>query len=191
MKNVIHIFGASGSGTTTLGKKICEELGYTMMDSDDYFWLPTDPKFTRKRPAEKRIELMKRDIEQSENVVISGSLTDWGDPLIPFFTLAVRIEMDPQQRIERLIQREKDRFGLRIAPGGDMYAQHLAFVEWARSYDTGGVDRRSKAKHDQWQKLLACQILHLDGADTLENNFMKVKQSIDRAAHAKSTDCGA
>ena len=28
MKNVIHIFGASGSGTTTLGKKICEELGY-------------------------------------------------------------------------------------------------------------------------------------------------------------------
>ena len=26
MKNVIHIFGASGSGTTTLGKKICEEL---------------------------------------------------------------------------------------------------------------------------------------------------------------------
>ena len=28
MRHVIHIFGASGSGTTTLGKKICEELGY-------------------------------------------------------------------------------------------------------------------------------------------------------------------
>ena len=28
MKHVIHIFGASGSGTTTLGKKICDELGY-------------------------------------------------------------------------------------------------------------------------------------------------------------------
>ena len=41
MKNVIHIFGASGSGTTTLGKKICEELGYTQMDTDDYFWMPT------------------------------------------------------------------------------------------------------------------------------------------------------
>lgn len=37
MKNVIHIFGASGSGTTTLVKKICEELGYTLMDTDDYF----------------------------------------------------------------------------------------------------------------------------------------------------------
>ena len=37
MKNVIHIFGASGSGTTTLGKKISEELGYSFMDTDDYF----------------------------------------------------------------------------------------------------------------------------------------------------------
>ena len=34
MKNIIHIFGASGSGTTTLGKKICTELGYTFLDTD-------------------------------------------------------------------------------------------------------------------------------------------------------------
>lgn len=26
MKNVIHIYGASGSGTSTLGRKISEEL---------------------------------------------------------------------------------------------------------------------------------------------------------------------
>lgn len=42
MKNVIHIFGAAGSGTTTLGMKICQELGYKLMDTDDYFWLPTE-----------------------------------------------------------------------------------------------------------------------------------------------------
>lgn len=36
-KNVIHIYGASGSGTTTLGKKLCEKLGYTLMDTDSYF----------------------------------------------------------------------------------------------------------------------------------------------------------
>ena len=93
MKNVIHIFGASGSGTTTLGKKICEELGYTLMDTDDYFWIPTEPPFTLKRPKKERVELMKNDINKLENVVISGSLADWGDELIPCFTLAVRIEM--------------------------------------------------------------------------------------------------
>ena len=41
MKNVIHIYGAAGSGTTTLGRKISEELGYKFMDTDDYFRLPT------------------------------------------------------------------------------------------------------------------------------------------------------
>ena len=93
MKNVIHIFGASGSGTTTLGKKICSELGYTLMDTDTYYWIPTEPPFKLKRPANERIELMKNDINKSANVVISGSLADWGDELIPCFTLAVRIKM--------------------------------------------------------------------------------------------------
>ena len=120
MKNVIHIFGASGSGTTTLGIKICEELGYTLMDTDTYFWMPTEPPFTHKRSKEERIELMKNDINKSENVVISGSLTDWGDELIPFFTLAIRIEMKQSVRIDRLIKREKQRYGLRIEPNGDM-----------------------------------------------------------------------
>lgn len=41
MKNVI-LYGASGSGTSTLGRKICEELGYKFMDTDDYFWFPTN-----------------------------------------------------------------------------------------------------------------------------------------------------
>lgn len=46
--SVIHIYGASGSGTSTLGKFISEQLGYTFMDTDDYFWLPTDPKYTQR-----------------------------------------------------------------------------------------------------------------------------------------------
>ena len=178
MKNVIHIFGASGSGTTTLGKKIADELGYKHMDTDDYYWLPTDPKFTQKRPAEERVTLMKKDIDQSENVVISGALAGWGDPLIPYFTLAVRIELDQSIRIERLRRREKARFGSRIEPGGDMYDQHLAFVEWAKTYDTGGVEHRSKMRHDAWQKTLPCEIVCLDGADSIDSNFEKVSEKL-------------
>ena len=106
MKNVIHIFGASGSGTTTLGKKICEELGYKQMDTDDYFWMPTEPKYTYKRPKNERIELMENDINKYENVVISGLLTDWGSELIPYFTLAIRIEMKQSARIERLVKEQ-------------------------------------------------------------------------------------
>lgn len=44
-----------------------------------------------------------------------------GDVLIPYFTLAIRIEIQQSLRIERLIQREKESFGSKIEIGGDMY----------------------------------------------------------------------
>ena len=61
LKNVIHIYGASGSGTSTLGKKICDETGYFFMDTDDYYWLPADPMYTAKRSIPERLALMKKD----------------------------------------------------------------------------------------------------------------------------------
>lgn len=178
MKHVIHIFGASGSGTSTLGRKICSGLGYQFMDTDDYFWLPTDPKFTQKRPAADRLALMKKDIERAGNVVVSGSLVDWGDELIPFFSLAIRLETDPAIRLERLKKRERAAFGSRLDMGGDMYQNHIAFLAWAMEYDTGGTDMRSKAKHDQWQKLLNCPLIILDGAADLEYNFGVVSDAL-------------
>lgn len=178
MKNVIHIYGASGSGTSTLGRKISEELGYKFMDTDDYFWLPTDPQYTTKRCKEERLAFMKKDISENDHVVISGSLVDWGDELIPLFTLAIRLVTDTEIRIKRLMIREKKKFGDRIMPGGDMYTSHIEFIEWARKYDIGSVDMRSKAKHDEWQKLLMCKQIVLNGADDLEENFKKVQVEI-------------
>jgi len=178
MQQIIYIFGGSGSGTTTLGKALCSELGYHHMDTDDYFWLPTDPKFTQKRPREDRIALMEADISRFENVVISGALTDWGDALIPRFTLAVRLETDPQLRLRRLRKRESARFGSRIEEGGDMYRQHLEFLDWAKRYDTAGPEMRSRAKHDLWQTKLLCPLLQLDGGNTLQQNVSAVLRHI-------------
>lgn len=188
MKNVIHIYGASGSGTSTLGRKISEELGYKFIDTDDYFWLPTNPQYTTKRSKEERIALMKKDILENENVVISGSLVDWGDELIPLFTLAIRLVTDTDIRIERLKTREKQKFGDRIIPDGDMYTNHMEFIEWARKYDTGSVNMRSKAKHDEWQKLLQCKQIVLNGADELEENFENVKRLMDSVVYKQTDD---
>ena len=179
MKHVIHIFGPSGSGTTTLGQLLCRETGYALLDTDEYFWLPTEPKFLEKRPREARIALMEADIDRADHAVISGSVADWGLPLLPRFTLAVRIEMDPEVRIARLIAREKQRYGPRIDPGGDMHRQHLEFVEWARGYETGGPDMRSRARHDLWERHFTCPILRLDGADSPENHLQKVLQALE------------
>ncbi len=178
MKNVIYIYGAAGSGTSTLGRKISEELGYEFMDTDDYFWMPTNPKYTTKRSKEERLTLMKKDISEADNVVLSGSLGNWGDELIPLFTLAIRLVTDTEIRIERIRIREKQKFGDRIMPDGDMYETHMEFIEWARKYDTGSANMRSKAQHDEWQKLLLCKQIVLNGADELEENFRKVRAEI-------------
>lgn len=165
MKNLIHIFGASGAGTTTLGMRIANEMGFKHMDTDDYYWMPTNPPYTSSRPINERLAMINKDISLENNIVLSGSLTDWGDVLIPIFTFAIRVNTDTEIRIERLEKREKERFGKRIAIGGDMYDAHIEFIEWARAYDTGDLSTRSKAKHDEWQKLLKCDLIEINGAN--------------------------
>lgn len=77
--------------------------------------------------------------------------------MIPLFILAIRLVTDTEIRIERLKLREAQKFGARIMPEGDMYTNHVEFIEWVRRYDTGSVNMRSKAEHDEWQKLLLCK----------------------------------
>ena len=61
--NKIHILGASGSGTTTLASELSKRINYTHFDTDDYYWLKTDPPFQNKRCIEDRQALMKTDSE--------------------------------------------------------------------------------------------------------------------------------
>lgn len=176
MKKVIHIFGASGSGTSTLGRCICERTGFRFMDADDYFWAPSEPRFTVKRGSEERIRLLQKDMDGAENAVLSGSVADWGNALIPLFTLAVRLSADTEVRLRRIREREFQRFGSRIMPGGDMYAHHQAFLSWAAAYDEGDLTVRSRRSHDEWQKRLACPLLLLSGTDPAEENAERIIQ---------------
>ncbi len=179
MKQVIHIFGASGSGTSTLGRKIRDELGYRFIDTDDYLWLPTDPPFTDKRDVDERIRMMEEEIGKEGDIVVAGSLVGWGDVLIPHFTLAVRLICDTEIRLKRIRMREHMLYGSRIDPGGDMYRSHLAFLEWADAYDEGSpTEMRSRRRHDAWQEQLHCPLLILDGADDLERKFGAVERAI-------------
>ena len=85
--NIIHVLGASGSGTTTLGQAIAKAWGYAHFDTDDYYWVPTDPMFQQNRPPAERLRLLQRDISAHPRCVISGAFVRWGDPLIPLLDL--------------------------------------------------------------------------------------------------------
>ena len=178
MKRVIHIFGASGSGTSTLGRALAEKTSFRFMDTDDYYWLPAEPMYTLKRPIPERLALMARDLDECSDAVLSGSLAGWGDPLIPRFTLAVRLVTPTPVRMERLKQREYARYGRRILPGGDLFEQSQAFLAWAAQYDDGLPPLRSRALHDLWQQKLSCPLLTLDGTLSLDELAEAVLQKL-------------
>ncbi|WP_089941633.1 ATP-binding protein [Candidatus Entotheonella palauensis] len=171
MTKRIHILGASGSGTTTLGLALIERLNYPHFDTDDYFWLPTDLPFTQKRDAPLRQKRLMGDLTAHDAWVLSGSLCGWGDVAIPLFELVVYLRIPPAIRLERLRQREMARYGERIMPGGDMYEKSQAFLKWAASYDEGGLDMRSRCLHEQWLSSLPCPVVRIEGEHAIEEEF--------------------
>ena len=52
----ILIFGASGSGTTTLASEIETKTGFKHLDVDDYYWKKTNPPYQEKIPLTERNE---------------------------------------------------------------------------------------------------------------------------------------
>jgi hypothetical protein len=114
----IHILGASGSGTTTLGRALAERLQCLHFDTDDYFWLPTDPPYTQRRERSERAQLLMDDVTAHDAWVVSGSLCRWGDVAMPLFELVVFLWVPHAVRMDRLHRREHTRFGERILPGG-------------------------------------------------------------------------
>ena len=167
----IHILGASGSGTTALGRAVAKRLQCPHFDTDDYFWVPTDPPFTHQRERTERQRLLLDDLTAQEHWVVLGSLCGWGDVAIPLFELVVFLTIPHDIRVARLRQRELQRFGERILPGGDMYESSQAFLAWAASYDNGGLDIRSRRLHKEWLGMLPCPILCLEGEYTMEEQL--------------------
>lgn len=162
MAHRIHIFGASGSGASTLGAHLARKIGGLHLDTDSYYWQETDPPFTQKRNPAERISMIERDVLGVTNWVLSGSISNWGDALLHRFTLAVFLYLDPAIRMARIAARERERYGSRILPGGEMRQQHLEFMEWAGSYDFAKAPIRSFDLHERWMLELSCPIIRLD-----------------------------
>jgi adenylate kinase family enzyme len=106
----IHILGASGSGTTTLGRALAARLQCPHFDTDDYFWLPTDPPYTHQRERTECQRLLMDDLTAQDAWVVSGSLYGWGDVAIPLFELVVFLWVPHDMRMARLCRREHERF---------------------------------------------------------------------------------
>jgi adenylate kinase family enzyme len=178
----IHITGASGTGTSTLGSGLARTLRTPHIETDDAFWLPSEPPFQEIRPEAERRALLRERLAASDRWVLSGSLCGWGDFAIPRFQLVIFLSAPTALRLERLRRRERERFGEdALAPGGSMHANHKAFIEWASRYDEGDARMRSRALHESWLAELRCPALRLDGRHPLPSLLDQVLAALHDA----------
>ena len=163
----IHILGASGSGTTTLGAAVSSRLGIPHFDADDYYWLRTIPPYQEARPIAERVASLEFDLSAATKWILSGSCCGWGDFVVPSLDLVIFMFIPPDIRLDRLRKREIKRYGKRaLEPGGAMAKQHAEFMDWASKYDHADKRMRSRALHEEWLSSLPCEVLRIEESMT-------------------------
>lgn len=159
----ILIFGASGSGTTTLGNELAKKSSFIHLDIDDYYWKPTEPPFQKKIPLEVRNKKLTHDFYKYEDAVISGSMVSWGKEWETAFDLGIFIRLDNDIRINRLTKREHERYGDLLYTNEQIKENSKAFLDWANQYENPNFSGRSLKVHIEWLEKLNCPVLEIDG----------------------------
>jgi adenylate kinase family enzyme len=168
----VYITGAAGSGTSSLGRALALRAGVPHLDTDDFYWAPTDPPFTSKRPVEERLALIAAaQLAQGPQGgwVLSGSADGWGEVAIEGAGLILFLQTPTPVRLMRIRKREAAKFGDRVKPGGDMYHNHAEFLKWAAGYDEPYFGGRSLQRHRDWLAGRPEPVLELSGAKPVED----------------------
>jgi adenylate kinase family enzyme len=172
----VHLLGASGSGTTTLGRALAAELGAPHLDTDDYFWLPSTPPFQHRRPRPGRQARLAADLARHPDWTLSGSLCGWGDAFIALFDLVVFLWIPPDVRLARLRARERARYGAAIDPGGLQHESCERFLAWAAGYDEElAPPERCRRLHEEWLARLPCPVVRFEGAASTAEHLDRLR----------------
>jgi adenylate kinase family enzyme len=168
----INIFGASGSGVTTLGQALSEKLDCPYFDSDHYFWFLSDPPFTNRRLPEERNALINHEMAGMENWILGGSIINWNNNWQ--FDLSVFLYTPQEVRLQRLRDREFERYGDIIHTDRERNKLYNEFIDWARGYDELITDSRSLHSHRNWMNSLKTPLLVIERETTIEERVEAV-----------------
>lgn len=168
MPGRVGITGAPGGGVTTLGHALADRIGAVHIDTDDHYWVATDPPYRERRDVAERLRRIFAEQSRTGRWVLSGKLDGWAAPALAGADLILFLEVPTEVRLERLRRRESGRFGDMLLPGGAMYEIHRDFMDWAARYDDGTRPGRSRPGHEKWLAGLDITVLRLDGLRPVE-----------------------
>jgi adenylate kinase family enzyme len=186
MKQRIHIFGAPGSGVSSIGRVLAQRIGYQYFDVDDFVWFTDDAlPYRRKRNKEHRLAMLKAALASAPNNqwVLGGALCGWGDCFIEQFDLVVYVHAPFSIRKPRITAREQGRYGAdRVAPEGDLYEVFERFLLWADQYDAPENTslRSAQAEADWLREKVRCHMVTVvnDEEVTVENAVERLERDM-------------
>jgi len=114
--------------------------------------------------------------------VLAGSVNSWKMNVESLFSVAILVRLPPETRMDGIYVRERSRYGDRILPGGDMHATSVAFIGWAKSYDSGETSGagtgRNKAQHEAYFASLPCPKFEFWNVGDFEQSLDRLMEEI-------------
>ena len=178
----IAILGMNGAGKSTLAHALAKATGFVEMDVEDFYFpeqrasrihalehdsiIETehlgDIPFSVARTKAEVEQLLLHAIPQDNGFILAGVTLNFTTEITKHIDLAVELQTPLETRLQRIEDREIRRFGDRVLPGGDMFAQQEDFRKMVETRDPTAASQ-SIAK-------LGCPVLTLDGTrPTAEN----------------------
>ncbi len=119
LSNGIIITGLNGCGKSTTCKLLAEKMNYFSMDVEDYYFINSDIPYSKFHTHEQTKKLMLDDIVKHRDFVLATVNCDWGEDIISMCKLAVVLNAPLDIRMERIRNREYEKFKDRVLQGGD------------------------------------------------------------------------
>ncbi|MBO9615122.1 MAG: adenylate kinase [Dyadobacter sp.] len=174
----IHIMGASCAGSTTLGNALSVELKIPYFDTDDFFWERSEVPYTVRRDAPTRSRMLQEAISKNNSYIVGGSLISWGDEWLSLFDLVVFLYVPKEIRMQRLVNREIERYGNIIYTDPERSRLFREFYDWASKYDDRDFSGRNIEVHEEWLMKVKSRVVEIRGDTTVAERVGKMKRLI-------------
>ena len=168
-KTGIVLVGLNGSGKSTLAKYAGKKLGFDVLEVEDY-WFEKQHDYRNPRTSSETSQLMMDAIAQSTNgFIIGGNISSLSKKLVLKLSLIVYVDVEKELRIQRVIQRDKERYGS-LEKGTSLYNERQDFLNFVQS--------RTPDVIFSWMERINIPVIKIDGKATLEQNTEIIQQSL-------------